>query len=276
MKMATAPKAKTPARTKKTSEKDGPSGPSFFASGFALPPVIGHRGAARHAPENTLAGLRAAASMGVACVEFDVRLTRDGVPVLFHDDTVERTTDGRGRLGALTLSQVRRLDAGAWFAPRFADERVSTLVEAIRVLAELNLAANIELKPEEARGAATARAVLDVLRKYWPRGHARPLLSSFDWSVLATLAAEDASWPRGLLIRTPRQPQWRAWAVRVGATSVHCGARGLDRAGVEILKGAGLPVAIYTVNDVRRARSLWNWGAAAIFTVDPPRLLAAR
>lgn len=274
--MAIAPRPKTPARTKKTSEKGGPSGPSFFASGFAFPPVIGHRGAARHAPENTLAGLRVAASMGVACVEFDVRLTKDGVPVLFHDDTLERTTDGRGRLAALTLAQVQRLDAGAWFARRFAGEGVPTLAQAIRTLAELDLAANIELKPDEAQGAATARAVLDVVRKHWPRRRPRPLLSSFDWSVLATLAVEDASWPRGLLIRTPRQPQWRAWAVRVDAAAIHCGARGLNQPGVEILKRAGLPIAVYTVNDARRARSLWNWGVASIFSDDPSRLLAMR
>jgi glycerophosphoryl diester phosphodiesterase len=79
-------------------EKDGPTGPSFFASA----PVIGHRGAARLAPENTLAGLRMAAALGANCVEFDVRLTKDGVPVLFHDDTMDRTTDGRGRLASLT------------------------------------------------------------------------------------------------------------------------------------------------------------------------------
>lgn len=274
--MAIAPRPKTPARKPKALGKGGPSGPSFFASDFAFPPVIGHRGAARHAPENTLAGLRAAASMGVACVEFDVRLTKDRVPILFHDDTVERTTDGRGRLGALTLAQIRRLDAGAWFGSRFKGERVPTLAEAVKALAALDLMANIELKPEEAQGAATARAVLAVLRKNWPRDRPRPILSSFDWSALATLAVEDPRWPRGLLIRNPRQPQWRAWAARVGAAAVHCGARGLDRAGFESLRTVGLPVAVYTVNDVRRARSLWNWGAAAIFTDDPPGLLAAR
>ncbi|MGE0096604.1 MAG: glycerophosphoryl diester phosphodiesterase [Alphaproteobacteria bacterium] len=274
--MKAAPKAKASARKSETSGKGGPAGPSFSVSGFVFPPVIGHRGAARHAPENTLAGLRAAACMGVTCVEFDVRLTRDGVPVLFHDDTVERTTDGQGRLGALTLAQVRRLDAGSWFAPRFASEPVPTLVEAIKALARLDLAANIELKPEEAQGAAMARAVLGVLRKSWPRERPRPLLSSFDWSALATLAAEDAAWPRGLLIRNPRQPDWRAWAVRIGAAAIHCGARGLDRAGVETLLAAGLPVAVYTVNDARRARNLWKWGVDAIFTDDPARLLAAR
>jgi len=274
--MKAAPKAKASARKSETSGKGGPAGPSFSVSGLVFPPVIGHRGAARHAPENTLAGLRAAASMGVTCVEFDVRLTRDGVPVLFHDDTVGRTTDGQGRLGALTLVQVRRLDAGSWFAPRFAGEPVPTLVEAIKALARLDLAANIELKPEEAQGATMARAVLGVLRESWPRERPRPLLSSFDWSALATLAAEDAAWPRGLLIRNPRQPDWRAWAVRIGAAAIHCGARGLDRAGVETLLVAGLPVAVYTVNDARRARNLWKWGVDAIFTDDPARLLAAR
>ena len=274
--MKAAPKAKASARKSEASGKGGPAGPSFSVSGFVFSPVIGHRGAARHAPENTLAGLRAAAAMGAPCVEFDVRLTRDGVPVLFHDDTVERTTNGRGRLGALTLAQVRRLDAGAWFAARFAGERVPTLVQAIKLLAEYGLAANIELKPDEAQGAATARAVLATLRKSWPRNRPRPILSSFDWSALATLAAEDAAWPRGLLIRNPRQPDWRAWAVRIGAAAIHCGARGLDSDGVETLRAAGLPVAVYTVNDPRRARDLWKWGVSAIFTDDPPRLLAAR
>jgi len=274
--MANAPRPKTPARATRTSEKGGPAGPSFFASGFAFPPVIGHRGAARHAPENTLAGLRAAAAMGVACVEFDVRLTKDGIPVLFHDDMVERTTDGQGRLGALALAHVRRLDAGAWFGPRFAGERVPTLAQAVEALVTLGLAANIELKPEEAQGAATARAALAVLHRAWPRGRPRPLVSSFDWSALATIAAEDPRWPLGLLIRNPSQPQWRAWAKRVRAAAIHCGARGLDRAGFDAVKAAGLPVAVYTVNDPRRARMLWNWGAAAVFTDDPPRLLAAR
>jgi len=268
--------ARPPRRRKrpspKTAEKDGPPGPSFFAGAR----VIGHRGAARHAPENTLAGLRAAAAMGVACVEFDVRLTRDGVPVLFHDDTVDRTTNGRGRLAALTVAQIRRLDAGAWFAPRFAGERVPTLAQAIKLLARLGLAANIELKPEEAQGAATARAVLAVLRDAWPHGRPRPLLSSFDWSALATLAAEGPDWPLGLLVRNPRQPDWRAWAKRVRASSIHCGVRGLDRAGVKTLQAAGLPVAVYTVNDARRARNLWKWGVVAVFTDDPPPLVAAR
>src|SRR5207253_2254358 len=87
--------------------------------GSVLPPVIGHRGAAACAPENTLAGLRKASELGCRWVEFDVRLTADGHLILLHDDRVERTTDGRGSAAALLLATLRRYDAGAWFGRRF-------------------------------------------------------------------------------------------------------------------------------------------------------------
>src|SRR5947199_8504280 len=88
-----------------------------------LPPVIGHRGAAAHAPENTLAGLRRAKALGCSWVEFDVRLTADNEPVLLHDNRLERTTDGRGRVSAMSLAAVRRHDAGPWFHSSFSGQR---------------------------------------------------------------------------------------------------------------------------------------------------------
>ena len=92
-------------------------------NGLILPRVIGHRGIAARAPENTLAGFRRAAELGVAWVELDVQLTSDGVPVVFHDDGLERTTDGQGLLIETPLAVLRGLDAGAWFGPAFAGER---------------------------------------------------------------------------------------------------------------------------------------------------------
>ena len=99
-----------------------------------LQPVIGHRGAAARAPENTLAGLRRARELGAAWVEFDVMLTADRVPVLIHDETLERTTTGRGEVARHTAAEIRALDAGGWFAPEFAGERVPTLAEAVALL----------------------------------------------------------------------------------------------------------------------------------------------
>src|SRR5579859_6338194 len=110
---------------------------------FSPPAIIGHRGAAGLAPENTLAAIRAAAAAGARWVELDVQLTRDGVPVLLHDSTLERTTDGEGKVGDADLDALRRVDAGSWFAPRFLGQRVPTLAEAVAELGQLGLGANL-------------------------------------------------------------------------------------------------------------------------------------
>ena len=126
---------------------------SFTLNGTGpwLPLVIGHRGAAGEAPENTLAGLRRAHAVGCKWVEFDVRMTADGELILLHDDRLERTTDGRGKARKLSLAAIRRFDAGAWFDPQSVGEPVPTLCEVIAVLSELGLGANIELKSERGR-----------------------------------------------------------------------------------------------------------------------------
>src|SRR5512142_2967244 len=129
-------------------ERLGEARPDGRTAPFRLPPVIGHRGAAAHAPENTLAGFRRAKALGCTWVEFDVRLTADGVPVLCHDPRLDRTTDRSGRVAAQTLAAIQTSDAGGWFAPVFAGERMPSLEEALLLCAELGLGANIEIKAE--------------------------------------------------------------------------------------------------------------------------------
>jgi glycerophosphoryl diester phosphodiesterase len=99
------------------------------------PLIVAHRGLLRHAPENTLANFRACLELGLG-FEFDVQKTRDGHLVCIHDDTVDRTTNGRGKLAEMTLDELRRLDAGSWFDPRFAGERVPTVEEVLKLIAE--------------------------------------------------------------------------------------------------------------------------------------------
>lgn len=84
-----------------------------------LPKIIGHRGCAAYAPENTIEGIHTAADMGVEWVELDVKLTKDQVPIIFHDETLERTTDSSGNIRDLTLQEVKELDAGSWFSDGF-------------------------------------------------------------------------------------------------------------------------------------------------------------
>src|SRR5437016_6247038 len=154
----------------------------------ALPPVIGHRGAAARAPENTLAGLRRARALGCEWVEFDVRLTGDGALVLCHDARLDRTTDGRGLISAMTLAAIRDRDAGIRFGAEFAGERVPTLGEALDLAADIGLSTNIEIKAERGRDYATAAAVAAALRE---RRDNEPavLVSSFLPAAVAAMRA---------------------------------------------------------------------------------------
>src|SRR5580658_7344129 len=95
------------------------------------PPVIAHRGASAQAPENTMAAFRLATESGAKWVEFDVHLTQDGVPVIMHDDTLDRTTDGKGKIADASWADVQKLDAGSWFDKRFKGERVPHLDEVL-------------------------------------------------------------------------------------------------------------------------------------------------
>jgi len=117
----------------------------------AEPPlIVAHRGLLLHAPENTLANFRACLELRLG-FEFDVERTNDGQLVCIHDDTVDRTTNGTGKVSELTLEEIRRLDAGSWFDPKFADEKVPTIEEVLMLVAEYsqhNVLIAVDLKAE--------------------------------------------------------------------------------------------------------------------------------
>jgi glycerophosphoryl diester phosphodiesterase len=239
-----------------------------------LPRVIGHRGAAAHAPENTLIGLRKAARLGARWVEFDVRLTRDRRLVLLHDDTLDRTTDGRGAAAALNLAEIQRFDAGAKFGRAFTAEPVPSLDDAIDVLAELGLGANIEMKCAPREAGATARTLAAALAELWPERLPPPLVSSFEPAALAAFKDAAPRWPRGLLVKE-FDKDTAARLRDLGAATLHLGEQGLDAPSVKKAATLGRPLVVYTVNDPARARDLWRWGVAAIISDRPDALLAA-
>ena len=239
-----------------------------------LPPVIGHRGAAACAPENTLAGLRKAKALGCRWVEFDVRLTADNQPVLLHDDRLERTTDGRGRVSALSLAAVRRYDAGTWFHSSFAGERVPTLEEALMLLAELGLGANVELKAARGKEAATGAAVADLLARTWPADPGHLLISSFLHGALAAARDRAPHIARGILFRrVPRH--WRSVAAGLGCVTIHADQQRFRPAVLSEIRRAGYPLLAYTVNDPERAKTLFDCGVNSVFSDVPDRLHGA-
>ena len=237
-----------------------------------LPPVIGHRGAAAWAPENTLAGLRRAKALGCTWVEFDVRLTGDGAPVLCHDPLLDRTTNGSGLVSAKSLAAIRECDAGSWFDPSFAGERVPTLDEVLLLAAELDLGANVEMKSDRGREYATAAAVATTVQRLRGRTPA-VLVSSFLPSALAALRELAPQIPRGLLFRfIPRG--WAELALRLGCTMIGADQRRLRPSRVAAIRSAGYKLAAFTVNDPARARLLFDWGVTSVFS-DAPDIIHA-
>jgi glycerophosphoryl diester phosphodiesterase len=241
---------------------------------LAIPRVIGHRGAAAAAPENTLASLRKAKELGAEWVEFDVKLSADSVPILMHDERLERTTSGRGEVALTTLAELEKLDAGGWFHPAYRGERVPTFEAALALCAELGLGINVEIKPCPGRAAETARITLETLRRGWPDALPAPLISSFEPACLAIAGDLAPEVPRGYLaVALPRR--WREALEAYRCSTLHLSARRLTPGQRAAVLAAGVPLLLYTVNEPRRARRLLEAGVAAIFTDRVGEVLSA-
>jgi glycerophosphoryl diester phosphodiesterase len=244
-------------------------------SGIALrlPQVIGHRGAAAAAPENTLAAIRKARELGASWIEFDVKLTRDGQAILFHDDRLERTTDGQGAVATATLAAIKRLDAGSWFGPAYRGEPVPTFDEGLMLCAELGLGINVEIKPCRGREAATAEVAMAALLRLWPP--AMPVVvSSFARECLGVARAIAPEVPRGHLAeRLPRN--WRDLMAQHDCATLHLNQRWLGVRQRAAITATGVPLLLYTVNDGNQARRLLDSGVTAVFTDHVDRVLAA-
>ena len=235
-----------------------------------LPTVVAHRGASAAAPENTLAAFARAAEMGARWVECDVRLTADRVPVVIHDATLDRTTDGTGAVADRTVAAIARLDAGAWFARAFAGEPVPTLEATLDAATRHGLGLNVELKAEATAAARATAAGVAPLLAAW----SGPLVvSSFAQSALAALAGAAPSLRLGLLCRRASS-QAIARARAVGAVSLHVERRAFDAAAVCRVEAAGLWPVAYTVNDTAVAARLWGLGVRTLITDRPADLLA--
>ncbi|GIE80331.1 glycerophosphodiester phosphodiesterase [Actinoplanes philippinensis] len=224
---------------------------------------VAHRGYSTVAPENTLPAFAAAVRAGATVVEFDVRATRDGVPVVIHDRTVNRTTDGRGRVWDLTYDEVAALDAGSWFGAGFSGLRVPTLAETLDLLAPAPVDLLVEIKPpatlDEVKSILAALAERDLL--------GRSVVQSFDADVVRKVRDVTPEVRRGLLLfRFDAETVELARELGVA----YCNPSVDDvLAGPETmaaLAAAGVGVMPWTPNDIAQWRPLVDAGVAGLIT----------
>ena len=237
-----------------------------------VPKVIGHRGAAGHAPENTLASIKKAHDLGVGWVEFDTKITEDGVVIVFHDDKLERITGVSGEVTTTALKDIQTFEIGAWFGEEFSGERVPTLEQAIQVLADRGLGANIEIKPSPGLARKSGRAVAAVLNKAWPDILPKPIVSSFEAQTLEATREVAPDIARALLVfKIPRN--WKDLLKRLDCDALHAQAKHLTANKVSAVRDAGNALRAFTGNELAEAEKLFDWGGDAVISDYPDRLL---
>lgn len=232
---------------------------------WPYPRIIAHRGGGLLAPENTLAALRYAANLGFAGVEFDVKLTADDVPVLFHDDTLERTTDGSGLVADTRFDIITQFDAGGWFANEYAGEPVPAFAAASALCKEAGVWANVEIKPCPGREHATGRIVARMAKLLWSGAPLPPLLASFSADALDAAMAEAPGLPRALLCNTI-PADWEQTLDRLQCIALHVAFDQLTKEAVTAVQATERGVLAYTVNDSVDALRLIEMGVDALIT----------
>ncbi len=224
---------------------------------------VAHRGYSAVAPENTLPALAAAVRSGATYVEFDVRTTADQVPVVFHDRTVDRTTDGSGHVWELTVDEVRALDAGSWFSPAYAGIRVPLLAEALDLVPTPGPQLLLEIKPPA--GTDDIKRILDMVAE---RGLLdRTVVQSFDPQVVR-LAREVAPEVRRGLLRLRFEADTVPLARELDVTYCNPSVADVlgDPATMAELAAAGIDVMPWTANDMTAWPALVEAGVAGLIT----------
>jgi glycerophosphoryl diester phosphodiesterase len=236
---------------------------------------IAHRGASADAPENTLAAIHRAVRDGADLVEVDVHRSKDGALVLLHDTTLHRTTDARARfphrspwrVADFTVDELRQLDAGGWWSPSHAGERIPTLAEAMDALRGTGVGLQLELKTPAAH-AGVVRDLAELLDGR-PAGLAGLVVQSFDYAAMKELKTRAADVPVGLLGRPPRE---NLSALATWADQVNPSHLAVDRDYVERLHDLGLACLVWTVDRRLATRRALRLGVDGIITNRPGAL----
>ncbi|SDM79834.1 glycerophosphoryl diester phosphodiesterase [Fictibacillus solisalsi] len=235
--------------------------------------IYGHRGASKVCPENTMAAYIKALQLGAEGLEIDVHLTKDGIPVVIHDETVKRTTSGKGYVKNFSLAEIKQLDAGSWFSPEFQNERIPTLEEFLQWIRTTPLLLNIELKNNKVYYEDLEQKVYSLVNAYGMKE--RTIYSSFNHYSLVVLRSMDPSIDIAPLYTSNLYEPWN-YAKRLGAWSVHPPYKSLHPPILEELRHHNVSVRPFTVNQEKWLYYFFQFEVDAVITDQPDLARAVR
>jgi glycerophosphoryl diester phosphodiesterase len=239
------------------------------------PVIFAHRGASAHAPENTLAAFELALAQGADAIELDVKLSSDGQVVVHHDATVDRTTNGHGRVKDLPLAELKSFDAGSRFANQFNGEKIPTLDEVFETVGKRTFI-NVELTNYTTPGDELVETVCMLVKKHKLQKHI--LFSSFFASNLSKARSYLPDVPRGLLASPSLLGTWaRSFGFTFGKyQALHPYVKDMNQQQVARVHRLDRRVHVWTVNDEQDMRRLFGWRVDGIFTDDPQLAVRVR
>ena len=231
--------------------------------------ILAHRGASGTAPENTIAAFKKALVDGCDGFEFDVQQTKDGEIVVFHDWTLERTSNGNGYLRNHTLEELKKLDVGSWFNDNFKGEKIPTLEETLNIIPDDKLI-NIELKEEHSIERGTEKKVLDIIKKYPTKNI---IVSSFSHNLLKNLKELDNSIKVGILLECALV-NLDLYIENLGfkIDAYHPGKSFLNKKDIDYLNSKGIDINVWTVNTTKDFNLLKDMGVTRIITNFPKEI----
>lgn len=239
-------------------------------STFKRPLIIAHRGYREKYPENTHAAYRAAMGAQADMIEMDVMLSRDRKLVVIHDNTLERTTNGRGPVSNYTLEELKRLDAGSWFDSRFSQERIPTLQEALDQMAN-NVLINIELKAGLYKAdrpyGIVERQIVELIKEKDICDSV--LISSFEREMLEYISKMDDSLSVGLISKYPADSRNKELCTRLHVFSWHPNCTGLNYEHVKTMHDINIKIFPYNVDSLAQYEKVAKMGVDGVITSNP-------
>ncbi|WP_162046270.1 glycerophosphodiester phosphodiesterase family protein [Vibrio taketomensis] len=231
--------------------------------------IVGHRGVAGRYPENTLVSIQAAIDLGLKWIEVDVQPTKDNQLVVCHDHTIDRCSNGFGRVDSYTLEELQQFDFGGWFAPEFNFQPILTLEQLLTLIAPLDIGLNIEVKIDTNNYQDAVSALQNTLTKF-NLPTQRILISSFDHATLRAVYSANLGYPIAVLSEKLSHQDWQLLA-EINAVACNLNANKTNKQQVTKLQAAGYQVWCFTVNNPNKLKHLNNLNA--IFSDYPERFL---